>query len=127
MNKDIEDKNNQMKQYSKQMETIFQNSDNLGAISWKDQKEGIIFTENPNYKPKNRDDSGNVVFIKQEIQELEAGVVNKTQEIQKLLNKEQRYLDQLEKLKLEYQINKKKMLDEGTQDIKDDKGFREFH
>jgi len=32
------------------MEKIMGDTDNLVSASWKDQKEGIIFVENPSYK-----------------------------------------------------------------------------
>lgn len=34
------------------MEKIIGDTDNLISVSWKDQKEGIVFVENPAYKQK---------------------------------------------------------------------------
>ncbi len=34
------------------MENIIEDTDKLVFVSWKDQKEGIVFLDNPSYKKK---------------------------------------------------------------------------
>lgn len=41
-----------MENYSEQIEQIIEESDNLVKASWKDQKEGLKFVENPAYRRK---------------------------------------------------------------------------
>ena len=127
MNKAVEQKNEKMKEYVSQMENIIKESSNLIFITWKDQKDGILFSENPGYKPKkSEEDVGQLTALKEEVQELQNDLAKKNGDIQKLLNKEKIYLEHLEKLKLEYQRNKKKIIDEGTLYGNNEAAFREF-
>lgn len=127
MNKAVEQKNEKMKEYVSQMENIIKESSNLVFITWKDQKDGILFSENPGYKPKkSEEDVGQLTALKEEVQELQNDLAKKNGDIQKLLNKEKMYLEHLEKLKLEYQRNKKKIIDEGTLYGNNEAAFREF-
>ena len=126
MNKAVDEKNTEMKEYAKQMENIIHDPDSLNFITWKDQKDGILFCENPAYKAKNRDDLNLTAVLKEEINQLLYEVASKSNDIQKLFKKEKLYLEQLEKLKLEYQINKKKVVEEGSQFANTGHAFREF-
>ena len=45
-----------MLDYADTMDKIIEGSDNLVFATWKDQKEGIVFVENPAYKTKSKQD-----------------------------------------------------------------------
>lgn len=114
LNKSLNVKNQEMKEYAKQMEKIIAGSANLVYITWKDQKEGILFTDNPAYKSKNLGDMTKVQKVQHEINQYQEEVSAKQKDIKKLLEKERMYLEEIERLKLEYEANKKKVLDEGA-------------
>ena len=114
LNKSLNLKNQEMKEYAKQMEKIIAGSANLVYITWKDQKEGILFTDNPAYKSKSLADMTKVQKVQHEIQQYQEEVSSKQKDIKKLLEKERMYLEEIERLKLEYEANKKKVLDEGA-------------
>ena len=83
-------------------------------MTWKDQKEGILFTENPAYKSKNRGDLSKAQVIQHEIEMLGYEINIKNDEIKKLIDKEKVYLHEIDKLQVEYENSKKKVLDEGA-------------
>ena len=124
MNKKVEEKNQKMKEYAKQIEEMIKDDGMLGTITWQDQKEGILFSENPAYKPK--ESKANQKSIKDQIKSLEYEVSHRTNEIQKLLKKEQAYLEQMEKLKAEYHLDKKRAINEGFESFNADPVFREY-
>ena len=114
LNKSLNVKNQEMKEYAHQMEKIIAGSANLVFVTWKDQKEGILFTENPAYKSKNVFDMTKVQQVQLELTEYQNEVNQKNKDIKKLLEKERLYLNEIERLKIEYEANKKKVLDEGA-------------
>ncbi len=124
MNKKVDEKNKKMKEYARQIEDMIKDDSVLGTITWQDQKEGILFSENPAYKSKDRKAGQNA--FKEQIKNLEFEVSHRTGEIQKLLKKEQVFLEQLEKLKSEYHFNKKRAMDEGVERGNTDPVFREY-
>jgi len=114
MNKSLQSKKREMKDYAKQIEKIIEGSNNLVFVTWKDQKEGILFTENPAYKSKNRGDLSKAQQIQSEIARVQAEVDRKNAEIKKLMEKERLFNVEVEKLQSEYENSKKKALDEGA-------------
>ena len=56
LNQKIKEQNENIEKYAQQMDNIIEDTDKLVSISWKDQKEGIEFVENPGYKKKKSDD-----------------------------------------------------------------------
>ncbi len=103
-----------MKEYAKQMEKIIEGSNNLVFLTWKDQKEGILFTENPAYKSKNRGDLSKAQQIQSEIGKVQTEIDRKNAEIKKLMEKERVFNAEIDKLQNEYENSKKKALDEGA-------------
>lgn len=95
------------------MEKIIEDQDNLVSVSWKDQKEGIVFVENPSYKQKVEKNLSKKEQLENEINNLKAEISQRTEEIEKLKEKEEKYIDDIQNLKDEYNENKKKVLDEG--------------
>ena len=71
MNQNIKLQNENIKQYAQQMENILEDTDNLVFISWKDQKEGIEFIENPVYQKKESNNLTKAEQLEQEIQNIE--------------------------------------------------------
>lgn len=124
MNKKVDEKNKKMKEYAKQIEEMIKDDGMLGTITWQDQKEGILFSENPAYKAKDRNANQN--NIKEQIKNLEFEVSHRANEIQKLLKKEQDYLEQMERLKAEYHLSKKRAINEGFERGNSEPVFREY-
>jgi hypothetical protein len=114
MNKSLQIKKREMKEYAKQMEKIIEGSNNLVFLTWKDQKEGILFTENPAYKSKNRGDLSKAQQIQSEIGKVQTEIDRKNAEIKKLMEKERVFNAEIDKLQNEYENSKKKALDEGA-------------
>ena len=114
LSKALKIKNKEMKKYTGQMEKIIAGSANLVFVTWKDQKECILFTENPAYKSKNVSDLTKVQQIQHEINVFQEELNAKNKDIKKLMEKERLYLDEIQSLKIDYQMNKKKVLDEGA-------------
>ena len=103
-----------MKEYSKQMDKIIAGSTNLVFVTWKDQKEGILFTENPFYKLKTVSDMTKAQRVQHEITLNEEELNLKHKEIKKLGEKKRMYTEEIERLKAELEVSKKKVLDEGA-------------
>ena len=95
-----------MKEYAKQMEKIIAGSANLVFVTWKDQKEGIMFTENPAYKSKSTSDMTKVQQVQYEINQYQEEVNSKQKDIKKLQEKERMYTEEIEKLRTETEKHK---------------------
>lgn len=112
--KSISKKTKQMENYASTMEKIIEGADRLVFVTWKDQKEGILFMDNPCYKKKAQVDLSKAQFIQAEIDKLEADIVKKNREIGALQSKESYYAEEIERLKEELGDSKRKILDEGA-------------
>ena len=106
LNKSLEIKNAEMKLYAKQMEKIIAGSANLVFVTWKDQKEGILFTENPAYKSKSTSDLSKAQQIQYEINQYQEDINSKQKDIKKLQEKERVYNEEIEKLRIEVEKHK---------------------
>ena len=95
-----------MKVYAKQMEKIIAGSANLVFVTSKDQKEGILFTENPAYKCKTTSDLTKAQQIEYEINQYQEEVNSKQKDIKKLQEKEKLYTEEIDRLRLEIEKNK---------------------
>ena len=71
MNLNIEEQNQSIRKQAKQMENIIDDTDNLVFVSWKDQKEGIIFFDNVAYKKQIEKDLSKQERLIKEIKQLE--------------------------------------------------------
>ena len=126
LNKSLAVKNQQMKEYAKQIQTLVQDHSGLLSISWKDQKEGIMFTENPCYRVKDTKNVEKKERLKAEITDLGFEVSSRLADIKKLTEKERMFLEQLDKLKMEFEDHKKRVLDEGREIESVGPIFREY-
>ena len=70
-----------MEKYSEQIEKIMDDSDNLVSASWKDQKEGIHFIENPSYKKRVEKNLSKKEQLENEINLLRGEIQQRSEEI----------------------------------------------
>jgi hypothetical protein len=113
LSKSIKKQQESIKAYSKQMENIIDDTDNLVFVSWKDQKEGILFLDNCAYKKKQEGDLSKAQQLQREIEKLEKEIENRNDEIEKLNDKEDYYLKEIDNLKADFEKRKLEILDEG--------------
>ena len=107
--------------YAEEMEKMIEHADQLKYITWKDQKEGILFIQNPLQTEPEAVDGGDPdafdeseEILQQQIKKLMNGLERKNDELDKLKEKEIQYLKLIEDLNKEYDANKKRILDEGA-------------
>lgn len=125
INEKIIEQNKKVKEYARQVENIIEDKDSTKFISWKDQKEGILFISNPLYK-KNNEEKGSEKTIREEIKVINEHLINKEKEIDVLNEKVQQYLEDIAMLKKEYDLNKKQVIDEGNGKGDDKNVLRQF-
>lgn len=66
------------------MDKILEDSDKLIQLSWKDQKEGLEFIENPAYLRKMEKDLSKKEQLEIEIKNLEGEIMKRNEEIEQL-------------------------------------------
>ena len=110
----IKEKNREIEGYANQLERIIEGTDKLVFMTWKDQKEGIQFIENPAYKKKSDVELTKVQQIQAEIEKVEDDINKKSKEIDSLREKELYYINEIEKLENELEDGKALALDEGA-------------
>lgn len=113
INEKIIEQNKKVQEFARNVENIMQNNDSNEFISWKDQKEGIFFVPNPFYKKKEKE-KGSEESLKEDIDIINKNLEEKENEIDVLSEKVQQYLEDIADLKKEYDLNKKKVIDEGN-------------
>ncbi len=112
MGKKQEEKNIFLKQYTKDIEKLIVEQQPQNQ-KWKDQKEGIEYVVNPCYKVKGTSNLTKAQVLQNEINLIKLNIQKSSQNISNLEKKENYYLKEIEKLKLEFEDNKKKVIDEG--------------
>lgn len=127
LKKQVDEQNEQMMKYTTQMENIIEGADRLKFITWKDQKEGILFVENPAYRKKNIVDVPKAHILEKDVQKLDSEVEKHKADIEELRAKETRFLEEIERLREEYDKIKKEVLEEGAAIGYDDNVLREFN
>jgi len=100
--------------YAQQLEKIIEGTDKLVFMTWKDQKEGLKFIDNPAYKKKSTGEMSKVQQIQAEIEKVEEDITKKSKEIDVLRDKELYYINQIEKLEKELEEGRELVLDEGA-------------
>ena len=70
----VDEQNERMKKYAEQMEKIIEGADKLTFVTWKDQKEGILFVENPAYFNKNQVDIPKLQSLQNDIGKLNSNI-----------------------------------------------------
>lgn len=127
INKRVEEQNEQMKIYTKQMENIIEGADKLKFVTWKDQKEGVLFVENPAFLKKNTHNLSKAEILKNDLDKLGGELNKQVKEIDSLKVKEDAYVTEIEKLKQEYENKKREVLEEGAVLAHGEGVLREFN
>lgn len=112
--KSVEEQNLHMKKYTEQMENMIEGADKLKFVTWKDQKEGILFVENLFYSKKNTINIPKVQLLHDDIEKLDAELRKQMTAIQRLKEKESAYVSEIDQLNHEYDKKKKEVLEEGV-------------
>lgn len=110
----IKVKHAEIQNYANQLENIMDGADKLVFITWKDQKEGIQFVDNPAHKKKINTDLTKTEQIQAEIAKVEEDIKKKAKEIDSLKEKESYYTGEIAKLETELEEAKTLVLDEGA-------------
>lgn len=114
INQDIIKQKAEITNYAQKLEEIIQGTDKLVFATWKDQREGIKFVDNPAYNKKVEKDLSKAQRILSEIEKVEEDIKKKHQEITKLREKEIFYVEEVEDLEKELEQGKTEVLDEGA-------------
>lgn len=114
LNKSIKEQNAEIENYADQLEQIIDGTDRLVFMTWKDQKEGIRFVDNPAYKKKSEEELTKLQQIQVEIEKVENDIEKKSKEIDLLREKELYYMGEIEKLEHEFESARAVVLDEGA-------------
>ena len=110
----VERQNAQVQLYAEQLEKMGDNGSALKHLTWKDQKEGILFTDNPAYTRRAAPDLPAAELVQRDLDKLNAELEKQSAELEMLRRKEDAYIAEIEQLKQEYERTKKEVLEEGA-------------
>lgn len=123
----VEEQNAQVKKYAQQIENMTNAEVAVKHVTWKDQKEGILFCDNPAYARKVPLDLPAAEIIQRDLDRLSAELLKQGVEMEALRRKEDAYIEEIERLRQEYEQKKKEVLEEGAVLADGDGVMREYN
>lgn len=113
---DLVEKKKAVKMFQKKLEEVDEKGIDSLVASWKDQREGIEFMANPTHnREKPELESSQLNLLHRDISKLEEAIEQNNRDLTRLDQKEKYFLEEIEKLRFEYNQTKKKVLEEGRE------------
>ena len=122
----LEDHAKVINQYTDEMEKILGKGKRLQFVTWKDQKEGILFIPNPMHSKRKKRRGDKKEELKEELKKLKKKLIKKSDDIDDLKERLKIYLDTIERLNQEYEDNKKQIINENRFHVTGDQVTKEF-